>query len=46
MEFLPLLSFIQWCSQNTKKVTQIKGRLLYQVMILYNYDRFQNGNFS
>ena len=37
---------IQWCNQNAEKVTQIKGRLLYQAMILYNYVPFQNGNFS
>ena len=31
---------------NTEKVTHIKGRILYQAMILYNYLPFQNGNFS
>ena len=33
-------------SQNAEKVTHIKGRLLYQAMILYNYVPFQNENFS
>ena len=37
---------LQWRSQNAEKVTHIKGRLLYQAMILYNYVPFQNGNFS
>ena len=37
---------LQWCCQNAEKVTHIKGRLLYQAMILYNYVPFQNGNFS
>ena len=37
---------IQWQSQNAEKVTHIKGRLLYQAMILYSYIPFQNGNFS
>ena len=37
---------IKWRSQNAEKVTHIKGRLLYQAMILYKYDPFQNGNFS
>ena len=36
----------QWHSQNAEKVTHIKGRLLYQAMILYNYVPFQNENFS
>ena len=36
----------QWCSQNAEKVTHIKGRLLDQAMILFNYVPFQNGNFS
>ena len=36
----------QWCSQNAEKVMHIKGRLLDQTMILYNYAPFQNGNFS
>ena len=33
-------------SQNAEKVMHIKGRLLEQAMILYNYVPFQNGNFS
>ena len=37
---------LQWRSQNTEKVTHIKGRLLYQAMIPYNYVPFQNRNFS
>ena len=37
---------MQWRSQNAEKVTRIKGRLLYQAMILFNYAPFQNGNFS
>ena len=37
---------MQLRSQNAEKVTHIKGRLLYQEMILYNYAPFQNGNFS
>ena len=36
----------QWHSQNAEKVTHIKGRLLDQTMILFNYFPFQNGNFS
>ena len=36
----------QWRSQNVEKNTHIEGRQLYQAMILYNYDPFQNGNFS
>ena len=36
----------QWRSQNAEKVTHIKGRLLYQAMILYNYVTFQHGDFS
>ena len=35
----------QWHSHNAEKCTHIKGRLLYQAMILYNYVPFQNGNF-
>ena len=34
----------QWYSQNAEKVTHIKGRLLYQAMILYNYLPFHKGN--
>ena len=37
---------MQWRSQNAEKVTHIKGRLLYQAVILYKYVPFQNGNFS
>ena len=40
------LAVFQWCSQNAEKVTHIKGKLLYQALILYNYIFFQNGNFS
>ena len=39
-------NFAQWRSQNAEKVTHIKGRLLYQAMILYNYVPFQSGDFS
>ena len=35
----------QWRSQNAKKVTHIKGRLLDQV-VLFNCIPFQSGNFS
>ena len=31
----------KWCSQNTEKITHIKGRLLYQAFILYNYAPFR-----
>ena len=33
----------QWHSMNAEKVTNIKGRLLYQVDILYNHVPFQIG---
>ena len=34
-------------NQNAEKVMHIKGRLLYQAMIIYIiYVPFQNGNFS
>ena len=33
----------QWRSQNAQKVTHIKGRLLYQALIDYNYVPFQIG---
>ena len=33
-------SLRQWRSKNAEKVTHIKGRLLYQAMILYNYVPF------
>ena len=33
-------------SQNTKKVTHIKGRLLDQAVVLFNSLPFQNENFS
>ena len=36
----------QWRRQIAEKVTHIKGRLLYQAVILYNYVPFPNGNFS
>ena len=36
----------QWRSLNAKKVTQIRGRLLDQAVILFNCVPFQNGNFS
>ena len=32
---------LQWRSQNDEKVTHIKGRLLCQALILYNYVPFQ-----
>ena len=41
-----MLNVKKWCSQNAEKVMHIKGRLLDQAMILYNYVPFQNGNFS
>ena len=42
-----ILSLVhQCCKQNAEKVTQIKGRLLDQAMILFNYVPFQNENFS
>ena len=34
---------IQWRSQNAQKVTHIKGRLLNQATILFNYVPFQMG---
>ena len=37
---------LPWRIQNAEKSTHIKGRLLYQAMILYNYVPFQNENFS
>ena len=40
------IAAMQWRSQNAEKVTHIKGRLLYQAVILYKYVPFQNGNFS
>ena len=33
-------------SQNAKKATHVKGRLLDQAMILFNRVPFQNGTFS
>ena len=36
----------QWRSQTVENVMHMKGRLLYQAMILYNYVPFQSGNFS
>ena len=44
--FVLIILLVQWRSQNAEKVTHIKGRLLYQAMILYSYIPFQNGNFS
>ena len=42
-----LLSFgCQWRSQNTEKVTHIKGRLLDQAVIHFNWVSFHNGNFT
>ena len=35
-----------WRSQNAGKITLIKGRLLDQAVILFNFVPFQNGNFS
>ena len=35
-----------WRSQNAEKITLIKGRLLDQAVILFNFVPFQNGNFS
>ena len=32
-------------SHNAKKVTHIKGRLLYQAIILFNFVPFHNANF-
>ena len=40
------LVFQQWNSLNAEKVTHIKGRLLDQATILFNYVPFQNENFS
>ena len=37
---------LQWRTQNAKKVTHIKGRLLDQAMILFNCIPFINGKFS
>ena len=37
---------VQWRSQKADKITHIKGRILYQAVILFNYVSFQNGNFS
>ena len=34
---------LQWRSQNAENIMDIKGRLLYQAMILYNYVPFQMG---
>ena len=38
--------FFQWRSQSAEKLTDNKGRLLYQVVILYNYVPFRNGSKS
>ena len=37
---------VQCHSQNAKKVTHIKGRLLDQAVVLFNSLPFQNENFS
>ena len=34
-----------WRSQNVEKVTHIKGRLLFQAVILYYYIPFEMGTF-
>ena len=39
----PKLSFFYLNIFNAEKVMHIKGRLLYQAMILYNYVPFQMG---
>ena len=44
--YMPIPRGQQWRSKNAEKVTHIKGRLLHQAMVLYNYVPFQNGNFS
>ena len=36
----------QWRSPTAEKATQMKGRLLDQVMILFNHLPLQNRNFS
>ena len=41
--FLAGYSTVQWRSQITEKVMQVKERLLYQALILYNYCPFQIG---
>ena len=43
---LSVLIWVQTVCQNAEKVTHIKGRLLYQAVILYSYVPFQNWNFS
>ena len=43
---MPLMHAVQWRSKNAEKVSRIKGRLLDQVVILFNGVPFQNGNFS
>ena len=35
----------QWRSQNVENFTHIKGRLLDQAMVIFDYVPFQNGNF-
>ena len=37
------LNCLQWRSQNAEKVMNIKGRLLGQAVILFNWVPFQNG---
>ena len=44
--FLVLYIISKGVARTLKKVTHIKGRLLYQAMIFYNCVPFQNGNFS
>ena len=47
IEFVTCLTAcMQWRSQNAENVMHIKGRLLEQVVILFNCVPFQNGNFS
>ena len=36
---------IQWRSQDSEKITHIKGRLLSQAVSQFNYVPFHNGNF-
>ena len=40
------LGTLNWRGQNAEKGMHIKGRLLDQAMILFNYVPFQNENFS
>ena len=36
----------EWRSKNAEKVTHIKGRLLYQAVVLFSCYPFPNGKFS